>query len=67
MVDEQKIQEAVKMILEAIGEDLEREGLRETPKRVAKMYKEVFSGLSQDPCDILHKFFLLPTTMKRWF
>ncbi len=67
MVDEQKIQEAVKMILEAIGgEDLEREGLRETPKRVAKMYKEVFSGLSQDPCDILHKF-LLPTTMKRWF
>lgn len=58
MVDEQKIEEAVKMILEAIGEDLEREGLRETPKRVARMYKEVFSGLSQDPCDILQKFFV---------
>lgn len=58
MVDEQKIQQAVKMILEAIGEDLEREGLVETPKRVARMYKEVFSGLHKDPREILQKFFV---------
>ncbi len=58
MVDEQKIQQAVRMILEAIGEDIEREGLQDTPKRVAKMYKEVFSGLHQDPRDILQKFFV---------
>ncbi len=58
MVDEEKIQEAVKMILEAVGEDPEREGLKETPKRVARMYKEVFSGLEQDPRELLQKFFV---------
>lgn len=44
-----KIEEAVKMMLEAIGEDTEREGLRETPSRVARMYAEIFCGLIQDP------------------
>lgn len=58
MVDEQKIEKAVKMILEAIGEDIEREGLRDTPKRVAKMYKEVFSGLHKDPRELLKKIFV---------
>lgn len=48
-VDHQKIKDAVKMIIEAIGEDPEREGLRDTPKRVAKMYEEVFQGINQDP------------------
>ncbi len=48
-VNHEKIQEAVKMILEAIGEDPEREGLLETPKRVARMYEEIFQGLQQDP------------------
>ncbi len=48
-MDKEKIETAVKMILEAIGEDPEREGLIETPKRVAKMYEEVFGGLSEDP------------------
>jgi GTP cyclohydrolase I len=37
------------MILEAIGEDPSREGLRETPERIARMYAEVFSGLNRDP------------------
>ncbi|MGG1573819.1 GTP cyclohydrolase I FolE [Fictibacillus sp. NRS-1165] len=47
--DQEKIQQAVTMILEAIGEDPSREGLVDTPKRVAKMYQEVFQGLNQDP------------------
>ncbi len=47
--DVEKIEEAVKMILEAIGEDPEREGLLDTPKRVARMYQEVFAGLHDDP------------------
>ncbi|NMA69531.1 MAG: GTP cyclohydrolase I FolE [Desulfitobacterium sp.] len=47
--DMEKIEEAVTMILEAIGEDPSREGLVDTPKRVARMYREVFSGLHDDP------------------
>ncbi|AHF06768.1 GTP cyclohydrolase I FolE [Desulfitobacterium metallireducens] len=47
--DIDKIEQAVSMILEAIGEDPEREGLRDTPKRVARMYAEVFAGLHEDP------------------
>lgn len=45
----EKIKESVANFLEAIGEDINRPGLRETPKRVANMYKEVFSGISDDP------------------
>lgn len=48
-VDLEKIEKAVSMILEAVGEDPGREGLLETPKRVAKMYAEIFSGLKEDP------------------
>lgn len=48
-VDFGKIEKAVTMILEAIGENPEREGLIDTPKRVAKMYAEVFEGLHKDP------------------
>ncbi|MCF6137581.1 GTP cyclohydrolase I FolE [Pseudalkalibacillus berkeleyi] len=50
-MDHSKIETAVKMILEAIGEDPEREGLLDTPKRVARMYEEVFQGLNQDPSE----------------
>lgn len=57
MIDEEKIQIAVKMILEAVGEDTEREGLRDTPLRVAKMYSELFSGLHRDPKDELEVYF----------
>ena len=42
-----KIQEAVKMIIDAVGEDGSREGLQETPERIAKMYQEIFAGLNQ--------------------
>ena len=48
-MDRVKIEKAVRDILEAIGEDPEREGLKETPQRVARMYEEVFSGLEEDP------------------
>jgi GTP cyclohydrolase I len=50
-VNEKKIEQAVRLILEAIGEDPTREGLLDTPKRVAKMYGEVFSGLKEDPSE----------------
>ncbi|HWI54086.1 MAG TPA: GTP cyclohydrolase I FolE [Desulfobacteria bacterium] len=49
LFDQEKIEKAVSMILEAIGEDPEREGLRDTPQRVARMYREVFCGLHDDP------------------
>ncbi|HTB23366.1 MAG TPA: GTP cyclohydrolase I FolE [bacterium] len=54
--DLKKIERAVRMILEAVGEDPDREGLRETPRRVARMYDEVFAGLKQDPKDVLKIF-----------
>ena len=53
MVDQDKIRDAVAEIINAIGEDPSREGLRETPRRVAQMYQEFFSGLSQDPAEVL--------------
>ncbi|RQD78379.1 MAG: GTP cyclohydrolase I FolE [Candidatus Syntrophonatronum acetioxidans] len=57
MIDQEKIEEAIKMILEAIGEDPTREGLVETPKRVGKMYAEMFEGLHEDPRGHLKKCF----------
>ena len=48
-MDHEKLVQAGRMILEAIGEDPEREGLRETPERIARMYEEVFAGLQRDP------------------
>lgn len=56
-MDKIKIEKAVRMILEAIGEDPDREGLKETPKRVANMYEEIFSGLNEDPTKHLEKIF----------
>lgn len=51
MFDQKKIEQAVTMILEAIGENPAREGLLDTPKRVAKMYQEVLGGMEKDPAD----------------
>jgi GTP cyclohydrolase I len=48
-INHEQIEHAVRLIIEAIGEDPNREGLLDTPKRVAKMYAEVFSGLKEDP------------------
>ena len=48
-MDKERIQNAVREILIAVGEDPDREGLLETPKRVANMYEEIFAGLTEDP------------------
>ena len=48
-MDKEKIKKAVRDILEAIGENPDREGLKETPDRVARMYEEIFCGIFQDP------------------
>jgi len=52
-VDRAKIETAFKLILEAIGEDPEREGLVQTPQRVARMYEEIFSGINSEPRELL--------------
>ena len=49
MIDQEKITRAVNMLIEAIGDDPEREGLLGTPRRVAEMYAELFSGIEKDP------------------
>ncbi len=49
MVDKKKIEQAVLAIIEAIGEDPNREGLKGTPRRIAEMYTELFTGLGVDP------------------
>ena len=56
-VDQGRIERAVREILAAVGEDPDREGLLETPARVARMYAEMFSGLHEDPRVHLKKFF----------
>ncbi|MQA99357.1 MAG: GTP cyclohydrolase I FolE [Actinobacteria bacterium] len=56
-VDRERIEAAVREILEAVGEDPDRGGLKETPERVAEMYREIFSGLGKDPADELNVLF----------
>ena len=57
MVDQDKIKEAVELLLEGIGEDTSREGLAETPDRIARMYAELFSGMDADAGEHLSKVF----------
>ena len=56
-MDHEKLVTAARMILEAIGEDTGREGLRETPLRIARMYEEVFAGLQESPERVLEAVF----------
>ena len=52
-MDREKIEQGVRLILEGVGEDLEREGLVDTPRRVASMYEEILAGIGQDPVEVL--------------
>jgi GTP cyclohydrolase I len=56
-VDLERIEKATREILLAVGEDLEREGLKDTPKRVAKMYAELLAGMKEDPKQHMAKVF----------
>ena len=57
MIDEKKVEEGIRLILEGIGEDITRPGLVETPQRIANMYKEIYGGMDQDASDHLEKTF----------
>ena len=55
--DADKVERGVRLILEGIGEDLDRDGLRETPARVARMYEEITAGMRSDPSEVLQTLF----------
>lgn len=57
MIDQEKIKQAVRLLLEGIGEDTEREGLKETPDRIARMYGEIYGGMDEDAAAHLKKTF----------
>ena len=57
MIDREKIKQGVKLLLEGIGEDPSREGLADTPDRVARMYEEIFSGMEETAEEHLSKVF----------
>lgn len=56
-MDKNKIEQGVRLILEGIGEEPNREGLLDTPDRIARMYEEIFSGIGQDAKEALSKTF----------
>lgn len=57
MIDQEKIKQGVRLLLEGMGEDITREGLTETPDRIARMYEELYGGMEEDPSVHLHKMF----------
>jgi GTP cyclohydrolase I len=57
VVDQERIAAAVREILAAVGEDPDRDGLRDTPSRVARMYAEIFAGIGKDPAGVLTTVF----------
>ncbi len=61
-MDKDKIKQGVQLIIEGIGEDASREGLVETPDRIARMYEEIFAGLNEDASVHLSKTFLTQNT-----
>ena len=56
-VDKPKVEQAIRMLLEGIGEDPDREGLQKTPERVARMYEEILAGMDQDPSEFFEVLF----------
>lgn len=61
MIDKEKVEQAVRLLLEGMGEDPEREGLVETPLRIARMFEEIYSGIGEDAKEILSKRFSVDT------
>ena len=57
MVNREKIEQGVRLLLEGIGEEPDREGLRDTPQRVARMYEEIFGGMEASAREHLSKTF----------
>lgn len=57
MIDQEKVKAAIQLLLEGIGEDTDREGLRETPERIARMYEEICGGMDEDAGEHLSKIF----------
>lgn len=57
MVDKKKVEKAVKLLLDAIGEDATREGLKDTPARVSRMYEEILAGMDASPEEHLSRQF----------
>ncbi len=62
MIDQEKVKEAVRLLLKGIGEDTGREGLIETPDRIARMYGEICGGMEMDVKEILSKTFVTEKT-----
>ena len=62
VISDKEVEDAFRTIIEWIGENPDREGLRGTPKRLVKAFKEYFQGYSQDPKMFLKKTFLLKVT-----
>ena len=62
MIDQEKIKEGVRLLLEGIGEDICREGLMETPDRIARMYGEICGGMDGDAGEVLSKTFISERT-----
>ena len=57
MIDHEKVEQAVRLLLEGIGEDVNREGLIDTPDRIARMYEEIYGGMDEDAGKHLSKTF----------
>jgi GTP cyclohydrolase I len=57
MVDQEKVKAAVQLLLEGIGEDINREGLKDTPARISRMYAEICGGMDEDPKEHLSRVF----------
>ncbi|MBA4698612.1 MAG: GTP cyclohydrolase I FolE [Ruminococcus sp.] len=61
MMNQEKIMQGIKLLLEGIGEDVNREGLLETPDRIARMYEEICGGMEEDAAKHLGKTFSVST------
>ena len=62
MIDHEKVEQAVRLLLEGIGEDVNREGLIDTPDRIARMYEEIYGGMEEDAGVHLTKTFTVESS-----